>query len=85
LQTSWTFRKLVKRKIELTKKWDQDDPKGPNAEKSRRDSLIEIGLARALYRLGNNEAKLGQSILADYAENDLRGHFSRHARLVLAK
>ena len=71
--------------IALAKQWDQADPRGATAEQSRRDSLIEIGLARALYRLGDNEAKLGQSILADYAENDLRGHFSRHARLVLAK
>lgn len=69
--------------IELAKKWDQADPKGATAEQSRRDSLLEIGLARTLYRLGDNDAKLGRSILADYAENDLRGHFSRHARLVL--
>ncbi len=71
--------------IEIAKKWDQADPKGATGEKSRRDSLIEIGLARALYRLGDNEAKLGESILTDYAKNDLRGHFSRHARLVLAE
>ncbi|MCL2119080.1 MAG: FAD-dependent oxidoreductase [Planctomycetaceae bacterium] len=71
--------------IEIAKKWDQADPQGATAEKSRRDSLLEIGLARALYRLGDNEAKLGRTILTDYAENDLRGHFSRHARLVLAQ
>ena len=69
--------------IEIAKKWDQADPKGATAEKSRRDSLLEIGLARALYRLGDNNVKLGQLILTDYAENDLRSHFSRHARLVL--
>jgi hypothetical protein len=33
----------------------QADPKGSTAEKSRRDSLIEIGYARALYRLGDHE------------------------------
>ena len=71
--------------IAIAKKWDQADPKGATAEQSRRDSLLEIGLARTLYRLGDNKAKLGQKILADYAENDLRGHFSRHARLVLEK
>ncbi len=69
--------------IEIAKKWDQADPKGATAEKSRRDSLLEIGLARTLYRLGDDDAKLGQAILTDYAENDLRSHFSRHARLVL--
>ena len=76
-------RGYAHRSIEDAKKWDQADPKGDTAEQSRRDSLIEIGLARALYRLGDNEQYLGRTVLSDYAENDLRGHFSRHARLVL--
>ena len=71
--------------IELAKKWDQADPRAATGEKSRRDSLLEIGLARVLYRLGDSEEKLGEKILADYAKNDLRGHFNRHARMVLAK
>lgn len=70
--------------IELAKKWDQADPKGATAEQSRRDSLLEIGLARALYRLGDHE-NLGRRILQQYAEEDLRGHFRRHAKLVLSK
>jgi hypothetical protein len=37
-----------------------------------------------LYRLGDQNG-LGESILTDYAEHDLRGHFSRHARLVLGR
>ncbi|MDR1491348.1 MAG: FAD-dependent oxidoreductase [Planctomycetaceae bacterium] len=70
--------------IDVAKKWDKADPKVDTAEKSRRDSLLEIGLARALYRLGDQDG-LGKSVLTDYAEHDLRGHFSRHARLVLGK
>ena len=67
---------------DTARKWDQADPKGGTAEKSRRDSLIEIGYARALYRLGDVDG-LGQKILEDYAQ-DLRGFFSRHANKVLA-
>ncbi|MDR1385772.1 MAG: FAD-dependent oxidoreductase [Planctomycetaceae bacterium] len=74
----------VHRSIDIAKKWDKADPKVDTAEKSRRDSLLEIGLARALYRLGDQDG-LAKSILTDYAEHDLRGHFSRHARLVLGK
>ena len=66
---------------DTARKWDQADPKGGTAEKSRRDSLIEIGYARALYRLGDVDG-LGQKILEDYAQ-DLRGFFSRHANKVL--
>jgi hypothetical protein len=72
----------VHRSIEVAKKWDRADPKTDTGEKSRRDSLLEIGLARALYRLGDQDG-LGKSILTDYAENDLRGHFRKHAKLVL--
>ena len=67
---------------DTARKWDQADPKGGTAEKSRRDSLIEIGYARALFRLGDVDG-IGQNILEDYAQ-DLRGFFSRHANKVLA-
>jgi hypothetical protein len=67
--------------LDTARKWDKADPKGGTAEKSRRDSLIEIGYARALYRLGDHEG-LGKKILDDYAK-DLRGYFSRHANEVL--
>ena len=67
--------------LDTARKWDQADSKGDTAEKSRRDSLIEIGYARALYRLGDVNG-LGQKILEDYA-CDLRGYFSRHANEVL--
>ena len=66
---------------DTARKWDQADSKGGTAEKSRRDSLIEIGYARALYRLGDVDG-IGQAILEDYAQ-DLRGFFSRHANKVL--
>ncbi len=69
--------------LETARKWDQADPKGSSAEKSRRDSLIEIGFARTLYRLGDKDG-LGEKILRDYA-TDIRGVFSRHANLVLEK
>ncbi len=69
--------------IDTARKWDKADPKGGTAEKSRRDSLIEIGLARALYRLGDCDG-LGKKILDDYSK-DLRGYYSRHANEVLKK
>lgn len=56
---------------------DKSDPNINLAEKSRRDSLKEIGAARSLYRLGDVDG-LGRSILEEYAK-DLRGHFARHA------
>ncbi len=67
--------------LDTARKWDQADPKGGTAEKSRRDSLIEIGYARTLYRLGDYEG-VGKKILDDYS-TDLRGYFSRHANEVL--
>jgi hypothetical protein len=73
----------VHRDLDTARKWDQADPRGGVAEKSRRDSLIEIGFARALYRLGDVDG-LGQKILEDYSK-DLRGYFSRHANEILKK
>ena len=49
---------------------------------SRNRSLRELVLARALFRCGDS-AGAGRAILESYAR-DLRGHYSRHARAVLA-
>ena len=48
---------------------------------TRRDSMRELLLARALYRCGDHEG-LGREILENYAR-DLRGHLVRHAKAVL--
>ncbi len=48
----------------------------------RNNSLRELHIARALYRCGDSGGA-GAAILALYAQ-DLRGHYSRHARAVLA-
>ena len=63
--------------IETAAKRTQEDPKVAMGEKSRRDSLIEIGMARALYRLGDVDG-LGKQILENYSK-DRRGFFARHA------
>lgn len=62
---------------------DRTDPKINLAEQSRRDSLREIGAARALLRLGDDEG-IGRKIMETYAK-DLRGHFARHAAGELQK
>jgi hypothetical protein len=62
-------------------KADKSDPNVNLAEESRRNSLREIGAARALYRLGDYE-ELGRSILEHYSK-DLRGHFARNAAEIL--
>ncbi len=54
---------------------------GTNAERTRREALREIMLARALYRCGDYQA-IGRRILEDYT-HDLRGHLARHAKAVL--
>ena len=54
-----------------------------NSVRSRRDSLRELVLARALYRCGDYQG-LGEKILRQYID-DLRGHLSRHAQAVLQK
>ncbi len=58
------------------------DP-GLTALKPRRRALREITLARALFRCGD-VGGLGKRILENYV-NDLRGHFARHAAVVLAE
>lgn len=56
-------------------------PGGTNAEQTRRESLRELMLARALFRCGDHEG-LGRAILENYTR-DLRGHLARHAQAVL--
>jgi HEAT repeat protein len=56
-------------------------PGGTNAETTRRESLRELVLARALYRCGDHQG-LGKKILQQYTK-DLRGHLARHAQAVL--
>jgi len=58
-------------------------PPGSSNNAFRSRELIEIGLARALYRCGDCDGRAEQ-ILRQYA-NDLRGHYARHARAILAK
>jgi len=58
-------------------------PGGTNAEQTRRESLRELVLARALYRCGDRDG-LGERILRQYTQ-DLRGHLARHAAAVLAE
>jgi hypothetical protein len=54
---------------------------GTNSERTRRESLRELMLARALYRCGDYHG-IGAQILHDYTR-DLRGHLARHAQAVL--
>jgi hypothetical protein len=54
---------------------------GTNAERTRRESLRELLLARALYRCGDYQG-VGERILRAYTK-DLRGHLARHAQAVL--
>jgi hypothetical protein len=56
-------------------------PGGTNAEQTRRESLRELMLARALYRCGDYDG-VGRKILEAYT-HDLRGHLARHAKAVL--
>jgi hypothetical protein len=60
---------------------DRESPGGTNAVRTRRDSMCELFLARALYRCGDYEG-LGEQILRAYTK-DLRGHLARHAKAVL--
>ena len=60
---------------------ERETPGGTNAEITRRESLRELLIARALYRCGDHEG-LGRQILENYT-SDLRGHLARHAKAVL--
>jgi hypothetical protein len=61
----------------------KETPGGVNAEQTRRESLREVMLARALYRCGDYEG-VGEKILRAYTQ-DLRGHLARHAAAILAE
>lgn len=66
---------------DIDKSIERETPGGTNAEQSRRESIRELVLARALYRCGDCDG-VGRAILTAYA-HDLRGHLARHAKAVL--
>lgn len=68
---------------DVSKARERGVPGGINAVTSRRESLRELMLARALYRCGDHNG-LGEKILRQYT-SDLRGHLARHAHAVLAE
>ncbi|MDZ7618823.1 MAG: FAD-dependent oxidoreductase, partial [Patescibacteria group bacterium] len=57
--------------------------KGLTAAARSRTGQRDLTMARVLFRLGDHEG-IGRSILAQYAR-DVRGHYVRHARAVLAE
>ncbi len=67
--------------VEKARRLDQASPGGTNAVQTRRDSIRELALGRALLRCGDYGG-VGRSVLTAYT-NDLRGHFARHAKAVL--
>ncbi len=69
--------------LDAAKAHDAEYARYLNAVHTRRESLRELLLARALYRLGDHEG-LGKATLEAYT-TDLRGHLARHARAVLAE
>ncbi len=73
----------VQHTVEESRQRDRQSEGGTSAVAPRRDSLRELGLARALFRCGDY-GNLGRQILTDYT-HDLRGHFARHAKAVLER
>jgi hypothetical protein len=69
----------VESSIEVVRQ--REAPGGTNAVTTRRESLRELLLARALYRCGDWQG-VGKKILDAYTQ-DLRGHLARHAKAVL--
>lgn len=59
----------------------EQTPPNPGDVSTRRKSLPELVLARALYRCGDYNG-LGEKILKTYAK-DLRGHYATHAKAIL--
>jgi hypothetical protein len=59
----------------------RETPGGVTAEITRRESLRELLLARALYRCGDFQG-IGEKTLRNYTA-DLRGHLALHAKAVL--
>jgi hypothetical protein len=66
--------------VEEARRRDQEE-QSTTGVKTRRDSLRELLLARALYRCGDYGG-VGSQILTQYTR-DLRGHLARHAKAVL--
>jgi hypothetical protein len=73
------MRGLVHQTLDVAKQ--RQVPGGTNAVDSRRESLRELLLARALYRCGDHQG-VGEQILRSYTA-DLRGHLARHAQAIL--
>jgi len=71
----------VHRTVEDARRHALRDPAGTNGVLSRRESLRELLIARALFRCGDY-GNLGRRVLESYTE-DLRGHLARHAKAVL--
>jgi hypothetical protein len=69
--------------VAQAKRLEEDSPGGLNSLDTRRNSLREIMLARALFRCGDKDG-IAKRILMEY-EKDLRGHFARHAHAVLSE
>ena len=67
--------------LEAARAHDAEYARYLNAVHTRRESLRELLLARALFRLGDYQG-LGEARLRAYA-TDLRGHLARHAQAVL--
>ncbi|MDY0167379.1 MAG: FAD-dependent oxidoreductase [Thermoguttaceae bacterium] len=67
--------------VEAAKVHDAKFERYLNAVHTRRESLRELFLARALYRVGDHDG-IGEATLRAYA-TDLRGHLARHAQAVL--
>ncbi len=72
----------VHRTVQDAIRFDQASPGGTNQVKARRDSIVELSLARALFRCGDYGG-IGEQVLRAYTQ-DLRGHLARHAAAVLA-
>jgi len=66
--------------VEEARRRDQEES-STTGVKTRRDSLRELLLARALYRCGDY-GDVGKQTLTNYTK-DLRGHLARHAKAVL--
>lgn len=65
----------------IQKAIERETPGGTCSEQTRRESIRELVLARALYRCGDDRG-VGRQTLEAYT-HDLRGHLSRHAKAVL--
>lgn len=71
----------VHRTVEDARQHALKDPAGTQGVASRRESLRELLIARALFRCGDY-GNLGRQVLESYTQ-DLRGHLARHAKAVL--